>query len=74
MAKQVEGIIYVTAHERVLKCIPENFSIPSVLAYGYTKSGKFLLWLWTTNMAHMRRFSILIERGHKKIGVIMGKE
>lgn len=25
IARQVEGVIYVAAHERVMKCIPENF-------------------------------------------------
>ena len=40
MAKQVEGIIYVTAHERIMHCIPDNLPIPAVMAYGYTQSGK----------------------------------
>ena len=26
ISKQVEGIIYVTAHERELKCLPDNLS------------------------------------------------
>ena len=36
IARQVEGIIYVTAHERIMRCIPENLPIPVVMAYGYT--------------------------------------
>ena len=40
MAKQVEGIIYVTAHERVMHCIPDDLPIPAVMAYGYTESKK----------------------------------
>ncbi len=28
IAKQVDGIVYVTAHERALKCLPENLTVP----------------------------------------------
>ncbi|MFQ7240473.1 MAG: hypothetical protein ACLRP8_16740 [Roseburia intestinalis] len=28
IATQVDGIIYVTAHERIMHCIPDNLSIP----------------------------------------------
>ena len=73
MAKQVEGIIYVTAHERVLKCIPENFSIPSVLAYGYTKSGKVPSVVVDDEHGGYEAMQYIIENGHRKIGIIMGK-
>lgn len=73
MAKQVEGIIYVTAHERVLKCIPENFSIPSVLAYGYTKSGKVPSVVVDDEHGGYEEMQYIIENGHRKIGIIMGK-
>ena len=40
IATQVDGIIYVTAHERIMHCIPDNLSIPAAMAYGDTKSQK----------------------------------
>lgn len=72
-AKQVEGIIYVTAHERVMRCIPENFSIPSVLAYGYTKSGKVPSVVVDDEHGGYEAMQYIIENGHRKIGIIMGK-
>ena len=45
MNKQVEAIIYVAAHERVLTCIPEDLPIPAVMAYGNWRSPRFRqLW------------------------------
>ena len=38
IARQVEGVIYVTAHERVMKCILEKLPVPAVMAYGYTQN------------------------------------
>ena len=72
-AKQVEGIIYVTAHEREMRCIPENFSIPSVLAYGYTKSGKVPSVVVDDEHGGYEAMQYIIENGHRKIGIIMGK-
>ena len=40
LAKQVEGIIYVAAHERLINIIPEDLPIPTVVAYGFTGSEK----------------------------------
>ena len=40
-AKQVDGLLYITSHERVLKCIPEDLGIPAVMVYGYTHSSRY---------------------------------
>lgn len=73
MSKQVEGIIYVAAHERVIKCIPDNLAIPSVMAYGYTKSVQIPSVVVNDVMGAYRIIQHLIENGHIKIGVIKGK-
>lgn len=39
LAKQVEGIIYVAAHERLIDIIPEDLPIPTVVAL-------WLYWQW----------------------------
>ena len=33
IARQVEGIIYVTAHERIMRCIPENLPIQRIKTF-----------------------------------------
>lgn len=74
MSKQVEGIIYVAAHERVIKCIPDNLAIPAVMAYGYTKSKKIPSIVVNDVNGAYQIVQYLIENGHTKIGVISGKE
>ncbi|WP_099469357.1 LacI family DNA-binding transcriptional regulator [Konateibacter massiliensis] len=74
MAKQVEGIIYVAAHERVIQCIPDNLSIPAVMAYGYTNSTKVPSVVVDEVHGAYQMVQYLIENGHKKIGLIMGKK
>lgn len=74
MAKQVEGIIYVTAHERVMHCIPENLPIPAVMAYGFTESAKIPSVVVDDMHGTYDIIKHLIENGHRKIGVITGKK
>lgn len=73
MAKQVEGIIYVAAHERVMKCIPENLRIPAVMAYGYTQSEKIPSIVVDDEHGAYEITNYIIHRGHERIGLITGK-
>lgn len=73
IAKQVEGIIYVTSHERVLKCIPEDTPIPAVMAYGYTGSNKVPSVVVDDEDGARQIVQYIIDQGHEKIGVITGK-
>lgn len=74
IAKQVEGIIYVAAHERTIRCIPEDLPIPAVMAYGYTDSVKVPSVVVNDEDGAFQITSHVIEQGHKKIGVITGKQ
>lgn len=73
MEKQVEGIIYVAAHERVIKCIPETLTVPAVMAYGYTKSTVIPSVVVDDTQGAYDMIDYLIRKGHKRIGVITGK-
>ncbi len=73
--KQVEGIIYVTAHERVMReCIPDDLEIPAVMAYGYTKSTRVPSVVVDDEDGASLIMNELIQKGHRKIGIITGKE
>ncbi len=73
--KQVEGIIYVTAHERVMKeCLPDDLDIPAAMAYGYTQSPKIPSVVVDDEDGAALIINELIRNGHKKIGIITGKE
>ena len=73
IATQVDGIIYVTAHERIMHCIPDNLSIPAVMAYGYTESKNIPSVVVDDERGAYEMIRYLIAQGHKKIGVITGK-
>ncbi|WP_277406376.1 LacI family DNA-binding transcriptional regulator [Lacrimispora xylanisolvens] len=73
MEKQVEGIIYVAAHERVIHCIPDNLPIPAVMAYGYSKSSKIPSVVVDDVSGAAAIVKYLLDQGHKKVGVITGK-
>ena len=73
MEKQVEGIIYVAAHERVIKCIPDKLPIPAVMAYGYTENPEVPSIVVDDTHGAYEMIQHLVEYGHEKIGVITGK-
>lgn len=74
MSKQVDGIIYVAAHERVIQCIPDNLTIPAVMAYGYTKSPKIPSVVVDEVHGSYQVVQYLFENGHRRIGLITGKK
>jgi len=73
IAKQVDGIIYVGAHERIIKCLPEYLPIPTVMAYGYTGSDHIPSVVVDDVHGAYEICSHIIKKGHKIIGVIAGK-
>jgi len=73
MRKQVEGIIYVSAHERLIKCLPEDLDIPAIMAYGYSKSQKIPSIIVDDEKGAYELIEYAIKMGHEKIGVITGK-
>lgn len=74
LSKQVEGIIYVAAHERMIRVIPEGIPIPVVVAYGFTgkKEIPSVVVRDTTGAQQMAEY--LLSCGHRKIGIIAGKQ
>lgn len=73
LAMRVEGIIYVTAHERIMQCIPEDLNVPVVMAYGYTESAKIPSVVVDDEQGAYEIIQYLIDNGHRRIGVITGK-
>ena len=74
LSKQVDGIIYVTAHERILKkCLPEHLPVPASMAYGYSKSAEYPSVAVDDKNGAYTLIRYLTERGHRSIGVITGK-
>lgn len=73
LSKQVDGLIYITSHERVLKCIPKEIGIPAIMVYGYTHSSRFPSLVINDRKGAYDAVSLLIRKGHRRIGVITGE-
>jgi len=69
---KVDGIIYVAGHGRVINCFPEDFEIPAIVVYAYSKLPKFASVVIDDEKGGYDMTRYLISRGHRKIGVIAG--
>lgn len=72
VGKQVEGIIYVGAHCRDVAGLIGNCPVPLVFAYCYSSSGADASIYYDDERAAFELTKYLIDKGHKKIGVITG--
>jgi LacI family transcriptional regulator len=72
IAKQVEGIIYVGYHCREISYLPSWVQVPFVYAYCYPKQEIYPSVLFDDEKAAADVTSLLIDKGHRRIGVICG--
>lgn len=70
---QVEGIVYVAAHERTLPVVPEDLDIPVVMAYGYTQSKKVPSVVVDDVEGGFLIAKKVLSMGHTNVGIITGK-
>lgn len=73
VADQVEAIVYISAHERPLPCLPANFPIPLVMCYAYSKTPGIPSVLVDERTCTEELVQYAISMGHRRIGVIAGK-
>ena len=71
-AIKVDGIIYVAGHARCISCIPDNLSVPLVIAYAFTEKPGISSVEFDDMKAACDMTENLIKNGHKKIAVIAG--
>lgn len=72
VGRQVDGIIYVGAHCRNVAGLIGDSSIPLVFAYCYSSSGADASIYYDDETAACELTKYLIDKGHRKIGVITG--
>lgn len=69
---RVDGLIYIAGHCRYIDYFPENFKIPTVLAYGLSKDAKYPSVVIDDEKGGYDMAKYLLSMGHKEIGVIGG--
>lgn len=73
-AKNVEGIIYVGAHCREIQAIKDQYNVPVVVAYGYTKSQQIPSILFDDERGAYDVTNYLLGKNAAKVGVLAGDE
>jgi LacI family transcriptional regulator len=73
-AKQVEGIVYVGFHCREIAFLPSRVQVPFVYAHCYLKEEVYPSVLYDDEKAAFDVTELLINNGHRKIGVICGPQ
>lgn len=69
---KVDGIIYVAGHGRIINCFPDDFKVPAMVVYAYSKSPKFTSVVIDDEKGGYDITQYLISMGHRRIGVIAG--
>lgn len=70
---KADGVIYVAGHARIIRCIPEDFAIPAVMAYAYSDSMNVPSVVVSEEKSSYDLVKYLISMGHERIGVIGGR-
>lgn len=73
-SKKVDGIIYVGAHCREIRSIPDRVKVPLAVAYGFASDRRIPSVIFDDEQAAYEATCELIRNGHRKIGVISGEK
>lgn len=71
---KVDGIVYVAGHGRVIRCFPENYNVPTVMAYATYENDRFPSILIDDENGGYDMAKYLIEMGHRNIAILTGVE
>ena len=73
LASQVDGIIYLAGHTRVIRIFEDNFPVPAVMCYALSESANVPSVVIEDELSAFEVTTHLINSGHKRIGVIGGR-
>ncbi len=71
---RVDGIIYIAGHARMIHCFPEGFHTPAVMAYAFSDNKRVPSVAIDDKSSSADMIRYLISKGHRRIGVIGGRE
>jgi LacI family transcriptional regulator len=73
VSAQVDGIIYVAGHARIVKTFNNNFELPVVMCYAYSESNDIPSVVIDDEESAYEMVKYLISNGHKRIGIVGGR-
>lgn len=69
---KVGGLIYIAGHGRVIHCLPEDFSLPTIVTYALSENERFPSIVLDDDKGGYDVMKYLMARGHRKIGILAG--
>lgn len=72
-ALKVDGIIYISAYEHIVKFNYDSDEIPLVFVYGTNDDGKTPCFRLDDESGGYEAYKYLLQNGHQKIGIISGE-
>ena len=70
----VDAVIYVAVHARITNKIPETLGVPAVMIYASESNPNVPSVVIDDEQAAYEEVSYLLEKGHRDIGIIGGRE
>ena len=70
----VDGIVYVAVHARVTHKLSGKLGVPAVMVYAYESDGSIPSVVIDDELSAYNEINYLIEKGHKDIGIIGGRQ
>lgn len=73
LSAQVDGVIYVAGHARVVRCFQKKFPIPAIMAYAFSEMPEVPSIVLDDTESACEVNKYLLSKGHKRIGFIGGR-
>ncbi len=73
LAEQVDGVIYLAGHARIIKAFDDDFYLPAVMCYAYSDSDEIPSVVIDDEKSAYEMVQYLIRMGHKRIGFVGGR-
>lgn len=73
LSSQVDGVIYLAGHARIIKTFNAGFDLPIVMCYAYSESSAIPSVVIDDEKSSYEMVSYLIKKGHERIGFIGGR-
>ncbi|WP_022772543.1 LacI family DNA-binding transcriptional regulator [Butyrivibrio sp. AE2015] len=73
LSAQIDGVIYLAGHARIIKTFNAGFNLPIVMCYAYSESPHIPSVVIDDEKSAYEMVSYLIKMGHERIGFIGGR-
>ena len=73
VAEQVDGVIYLAGHARIIKAFRDDFSLPAVMCYAYSNLPQIPSVVIDDEASAYEMVQYMISMGHKRMGFVGGR-